>query len=101
MLPEHVEDLKTIREFQNVFDAEVQKLESDRWQLGMEFAPSGENSWPLPVNIKRLIWNDQKTFKIDMRKPSDMHPMDIVEAIDRLHERLGVVPGDDPMSIEA
>ena len=30
-----------------------------------------------------------------------MHPMDIVEAIDRLHERLGVVPGDDPMSIEA
>ena len=30
MLPEHVEDLKTIHEFQNVFDAEVQKLELDR-----------------------------------------------------------------------
>ena len=58
MLPEHVEDLKTIREFQNVFDAEVQKLESDRRQLGTEIAPSGENSWPLHVNIKRLIWND-------------------------------------------
>jgi len=101
MLPEHVEDLKTIREFQNVFDAEVQKLESDRRQLGMEIAPSGDNSWPLPVNLKRLIWNGQKTFKIDMRKPSDMHPMEIVEAIDRLQERLKVVPGDDLMSIEA
>ena len=55
----------------------------------------------LPVNIKRLIWNDQKTFKIKMRKPSNMHPMEIVEEIDRLQERLRVVLGDDPMSIEA
>ena len=30
MLPEHMEDLKTIREFQNVFDTEVQKLQLDR-----------------------------------------------------------------------
>ena len=27
-LPEHVEDLKTIRKFRNVFDAEVQKPEA-------------------------------------------------------------------------
>ena len=30
-----------------------------------------------------------------------MHPMEIVESIDRLQERLRVVPGDDPLSIEA
>ena len=36
-----------------------------------------------------------------MRKPSDMHPMEIVEVIDRLQEILRVVPSDDPMSIEA
>ena len=36
-----------------------------------------------------------------MRKPLDMHPMDIVEEIDKLQERLRVVPGDNPMSIEA
>eukprot|EP01018_Ginkgo_biloba_P014837 Gb_33197 [translate_table: standard] len=101
MLADHVEDLKTIREFRNVFDAEVQKLEADRRQLGTEIAPSGDNSWPMPVNLKRLIWNAQKTFKIDLRKPSDMHPMEIVEAVDKLQERLKVVPGDDLMSIEA
>ncbi|KAH9322462.1 hypothetical protein KI387_017101, partial [Taxus chinensis] len=101
MLPEHVDDLKTIREFQNVFDAELQKLESDRRQLGTEIATTGDNSWPMPVNLKRLIWNAQKTFKIDPRKRSDMHPMEIVEAIDKLQERLKVVPGDDLMSIEA
>eukprot|EP00253_Pinus_taeda_P007579 PITA_07579 len=101
MLPAHVEDLKIILEFQNVFQAEVQKLESDRRQLGTEIATTGDTAWPLPVNLKRIIWNSQKLFKIDMRKPSDMHPMEIVEAIDRLQERLKVVPGDDPMSIEA
>ncbi|KAF3333639.1 DNA-directed RNA polymerase II subunit 1-like protein [Carex littledalei] len=101
MLPEHVEDLRTIREFRNVFDAEVQKLEADRFQLGTEIATTGDNSWHMPVNLKRLIWNAQKTFKIDMRRPSDMHPMEIVEAIDKLQERLKVVPGDDFLSIEA
>ena len=58
MLQEHVEYLKTIWEFHNVFDVEVHKLESYRQQLGRKIAPSGENSWPLPVNLKRLIWND-------------------------------------------
>lgn len=101
MLPEHVDDLKTIREFRNVFEAEVQKLEADRFQLGTEITTTGDNTWPMPVNLKRLIWNAQKTFKIDLRRPSDMHPMEIVEAIDKLQERLKVVPGDDAMSIEA
>ncbi|KAH0969209.1 hypothetical protein GBA52_028934 [Prunus armeniaca] len=30
-----------------------------------------------------------------------MHPMEIVEAIDKLQERLKVVPGDDLLSVEA
>ncbi|RVW51079.1 DNA-directed RNA polymerase II subunit 1 [Vitis vinifera] len=92
---------ETIREFRNVFDAEVQKLEADRFQLGTEIATTGDNSWPMPVNLKRLIWNAQKTFKVDLRRPSDMHPMEIVEAVDKLQERLKVVPGDDLISMEA
>lgn len=101
MLPEAVEDLKTIREIRSVFDAEVQKLEADRYQLGTEIATTGDNSWPLPVNIKRLVLNAQKTFKVDFRRPSDMHPMEIVEAVDKLQERLKVVVGDDYLSLEA
>ncbi|KAG9143347.1 hypothetical protein Leryth_022599 [Lithospermum erythrorhizon] len=101
MSPEAVEDLKTIREIRSVFDAELKKLVADRRQLGEEIATTGENSWPLPVNIKRLIWNAQKTFKIDQRRASDMHPMEIVEAVDKLQEKLKVVHGDDYLSIEA
>ncbi|KAL1546514.1 DNA-directed RNA polymerase II subunit rpb1 [Salvia divinorum] len=101
MLPEAVEDLKTIREIRSVFDAEVQKLEADRYLLGTEIATTGDNSWPLPVNIKRLVLNAQKTFRVDFRRPSDMHPMEIVEAVDKLQERLKVVVGDDYLSLEA
>lgn len=101
LLQEFIDDLKTIKELQDVFDAEVQKLEADRFQLATEIATSGDSSWPMPVNLKRLIWNAQKTFKVDPRRPSDMHPMEVVEAIDKLQERLKVVPGDDPLSVEA
>ena len=101
MLKEHVDDLKTIREFRNVFDAEVQKLEVDRCQLATDIATTGDNSWPLPVNLKRLLWNAQKIFKIDMREKSNMQPMEIIEAVDELQERLKVVPGDDFLSKEA
>ncbi|WCJ32728.1 DNA-directed RNA polymerase II subunit RPB1 [Euphorbia peplus] len=101
MLPEHIEDLKNIRELRDVFDAEVQKLEADRLQLGTEIATTGDSSWPLPVNLMRLIWNAQKTFKVDTRKPSDIHPMEAVESVDKLQERLKVVPGDDALSVEA
>ena len=101
MSPEQADDLKTIRDIRIVFEAEFQKLEADRLQLGTEIATTGDITWPMPVNLKRLIWNAQKTFKIDLRRPSDMHPMEIVEAMDKLQERLKVVPGDDAMSIEA
>jgi DNA-directed RNA polymerase II subunit RPB1 len=33
ILPEHVNDFNTIREFINVFEAKVQKLEANRFQL--------------------------------------------------------------------
>ncbi|TQD85770.1 hypothetical protein C1H46_028686 [Malus baccata] len=101
ILHQHADDLKDNIEFRNVFEAEFEKLERDRLLLGTEIAVTGYNSWPLPVNLKRLIWNAQKTFKIDFRKTSDMHPMQIVDAIDKLTERLKVVPGDDLLSVEA
>ncbi|KAF8022821.1 hypothetical protein BT93_F0363 [Corymbia citriodora subsp. variegata] len=101
MSPEIAEDLRSIRELRDVFDAEVQTLEADRYQLGTEIATTGDDTWPLPVNLKRLIWNAQKTFKIDLRRPSDMHPVKVVEAIDKLQERLKVVCGEDPLSVEA
>ena len=33
----------------------------------------------LPVNLGRLIWNAQKTFKINTRVPTDLHPSKVFE----------------------
>nr|GEY79323.1 DNA-directed RNA polymerase II subunit 1 [Tanacetum cinerariifolium] len=74
-LKEHVDDIKTIREIHNVFKVEAQRLEDDR--------------------------NAQKTFKLDSRQTSDMHPLEIVGAVDKLQEHLRVIHGDDLLSIKA
>jgi DNA-directed RNA polymerase II subunit RPB1 len=102
LLQQHATDLRDIPEIREVFDSEVQIIEADRYLLASEIAKNGENTWPMPVNIKRIIWNAQKTFKIDVNKPSlDLHPVEIVEAVDKLQARLRVVDGVDPISIEA
>ena len=33
----------------------------------------------LPCNLQRMIWNAQKIFRINVRKPTDLHPVKIVE----------------------
>ncbi|KAI3900610.1 hypothetical protein MKW92_014885 [Papaver armeniacum] len=101
MQTDYAQDMRNFREIRNVFDAEVKQLADDRLLLGNEITTTGDNSLPMPVNLRRLIWNAQKTFKVDPTRPSDMNPMEIVEAIDKLQERLKVVPGDDSMSMEA
>lgn len=40
-------------------------------------------------------------FHIDRRKPSDLEPSYIVDAVKELGQRLIVVRGDDPLSREA
>lgn len=52
----------------------------------------------LPVNLKRLIWNAQKIFHIEMGTPSDLHPVHIIRKVKELSERLVVFPGEDLLS---
>ncbi|PKU64515.1 DNA-directed RNA polymerase II subunit RPB1 [Dendrobium catenatum] len=68
MLPEHVEDLKTIREFKNVFDAEVQKLVVDRYQLGTEITTGGDNSWPMPTPSLSVYLKPEVNKKKELAK---------------------------------
>jgi hypothetical protein len=39
--------------------------DSEGWnlaKLGTKITTTGEGVWPMPVNLKWLIWNAQKTF---------------------------------------
>jgi DNA-directed RNA polymerase II subunit RPB1 len=86
---------------QEKLDEEYKSLQEDR-KLFREFIfKNGDSSWPLPVNVRRLIWNAQNIFSINKRKESDLHPLYICEKRDELLKKLVVVRGDDKLSKEA
>jgi DNA-directed RNA polymerase II subunit RPB1 len=86
---------------QSMLDQEYQQLIEDRRLLREFIFSTNENRRPLAVNIQRLIWNAQTIFRIDQRKPSNLHPAQITDGVEKLLDRLTVVRGDDKLSLEA
>lgn len=58
-------------------EREWEQLKEDRDILRQTF-PTGDSKVVLPCNLLRMIWNAQKIFRIDKRKPTDLHPIKIV-----------------------
>ncbi|KAA1468311.1 beta and beta-prime subunits of DNA dependent RNA-polymerase [Dentipellis sp. KUC8613] len=90
-------------ELQAKLDEEYYQLVEDRRLLRGFIFPRQDPSIPhyLPVNLQRIVQNAVQIFHIDRRKPSDLEPAYIVDAVKALSERLIVVRGDDPLSTEA
>jgi DNA-directed RNA polymerase II subunit RPB1 len=99
---EIIEDIKNSPHAKEKIDKEYRRILKDRKLLREEIIPSGvmEANWPLPVNLKRLIWNAQKIFNVE-KKPSDLHPIKIIERVRALRQELIVVSGEDSISKEA
>ncbi|KAI0042209.1 beta and beta-prime subunits of DNA dependent RNA-polymerase [Auriscalpium vulgare] len=89
-------------ELQNQLDEEYQQLVEDRQLLRNFIFPRTDPSNPhyLPVNLQRIVQNAMQIFHIDRRKPSDLEPAYIVDAVRDLCNRLVVVRGEDAMSKE-
>ena len=104
--PNVIEDCKNDPEVQLLFDREVEMLREDQKTLRVVMAcreagrESDESSYA-PGNIKRVIQNALHQFRIDKGQPSDLHPKTVIEKVNALLERLVVVVGDDPLSVEA
>jgi DNA-directed RNA polymerase II subunit RPB1 len=85
-----------------VLDMEWDKLKSDRENL-RTICPGGDPSVHLPVNIKRILWNAQKQY--GMHRPGkdteELKITHVIESVAELLPKLVVVPGSDPLSIEA
>ncbi|KAJ3106572.1 DNA-directed RNA polymerase II subunit rpb1 [Phlyctochytrium bullatum] len=86
---------------QRLLDEEFAKLLEDRSTLRNEIFKTGDSRMPLPVNLKRLITNALRTFKIDRRKPVQLSPIVVLEGVKQLLDRLIVVRGIDPLSLQA
>ena len=92
---------------------EMRQLEEDRESQRGRVLLTGEDSVYLPVNLKRLIWNAQKRFRVEGEaaagaaaagsRPASQQ-LDIgfiIDSITKLGERLSVVKGSDRLSLEA
>ncbi|KII94419.1 hypothetical protein PLICRDRAFT_36689 [Plicaturopsis crispa FD-325 SS-3] len=90
-------------QLQAKLDQEYAQLVEDRRLLRTFIFPRTDPSSPhyLPVNLQRIVQNAMQIFHIDRRKPSDLEPAYIVDAVRDLLDRLIVVRGDDPLSREA
>ena len=59
-------------------EREWKQLQEDRSAVRQTF-PKGDSKIVLPCNLQRLIWNAQKIFKINLRKPTDLHPVKVID----------------------
>lgn len=90
-------------ELQSKLDEEFSRLVEDRRVLREFIFPRAPTTLPhyLPVNLQRIVQNAMQIFHIDRRKPSDLDPAYIVDAVHELGKRLTVVRGEDELSREA
>lgn len=95
-----------VREIQESLDgislveSEWSQLEEDRRLLRKIF-PRGDAKIVLPCNLQRLIWNAQKIFKVDLRKPVNLSPLHVINGVRELSKKLIIVSGNDEISKQA
>ena len=106
LTPDVLDDCRSDPEVQMMLDKEAEHLREDQAILRVIMAnreagrESDESSYA-PGNVRRVIQNAIRQFRIDRGQPSDLHPKTIIKMVNGLLERLVVVVGDDPLSVEA
>jgi DNA-directed RNA polymerase II subunit RPB1 len=103
---EIIDDCRRDPEIQILFDKEIEILKDDQSVLRIimknrERGRESDESSYAPGNILRTIQNALRQFRIDLNKPSDLHPRTVIQKVNGLVDRLVVVVGDDPLSVEA
>ncbi|XP_074658521.1 DNA-directed RNA polymerase II subunit RPB1-like [Tubulanus polymorphus] len=81
-------------------EKEFELLKEDR-EIARQIFPTGDSKVVLPCNLQRLIWNAQKIFRIDARKPVDLHPVKVIEGVRELSKKFVIVNGGDHLSKQA
>eukprot|EP00005_Dracoamoeba_jomungandri_P005646 CAMPEP_0174262196 /NCGR_PEP_ID=MMETSP0439-20130205/12829_1 /TAXON_ID=0 /ORGANISM="Stereomyxa ramosa, Strain Chinc5" /LENGTH=1899 /DNA_ID=CAMNT_0015346859 /DNA_START=57 /DNA_END=5756 /DNA_ORIENTATION=+ len=104
MDPEIIEDIKSRSDAHAILEMEYKEILADRRMLREEILPEekiGEDNWPLPVNLSRLITNAQKIFHLDKNSTSDLHPLKVIDGVQMLSSELKIISGEDDISKEA
>ena len=104
--PDIIEDCRNDPDVQLMLDRELELMKDDQKILRIVMAnrEAGRESDPAsyaPGNIRRVIVNAQRQFRVDKSQPSDLHPKDVIQKVNALIDRLVVVVGEDILSVEA
>ena len=94
--PDLIEDMLGGHQCDEVAEAlerEWQALLQDRARLRQAFPDGQASPRPLPLNLRRLIWDAQEQFACDPRRPSDLS---LLEAIRGVEVLLGSLPSPCP-----
>ena len=86
-------------DMQNYLDLEWENLRNARAFLRWRKTDDNEQL-QLPINVIRIIDTAKTIFKIKSGARSDLNPADVVPQVNALLDRLIVVRGDDPLSVE-
>ncbi|KAJ3289632.1 DNA-directed RNA polymerase II subunit rpb1 [Borealophlyctis nickersoniae] len=87
---------------QEALDEEWRQLLKDRDTLRNDIFPNcADAGWPLPLNVKRMIWNAQTLFNVNTNKPSDLNPVHVIQAVGDVLKELIAIRGFDQLSKEA
>lgn len=101
-----LENCRRDPDMQMLFDRELESLREDQAELRIimrnrEAGRESDDKSYAPGNIRRVIHNAIRQFRIDRNKPSDLHPRELIYTVQALLDRLIVVVGNDPLSVEA
>ena len=104
--PDVLDDCRNDPEVQISLDREIETLREDQRMLRIvmacrESGREGDESSDAPGNIRRTLQNANRQFRIDKSQPSDLHPRAVIQKVQALLDRLIVVVGNDPLSVEA
>ncbi|KAI3644304.1 hypothetical protein MP228_010468 [Amoeboaphelidium protococcarum] len=98
--PEILQEMVQTPEIQLLLDEEFEQLSRDRALLRDHIFRKGDNQWPLPVNISRLIWNAQCIFKVKKNERSDLRPADVVRSVQELASKINIINTQDKCTAE-
>ncbi|XP_076447763.1 DNA-directed RNA polymerase II subunit RPB1-like isoform X2 [Babylonia areolata] len=100
LTPEVAQEVRTDVNCLTKLEEEWRQLLDDRDHLRQLF-PRSSPSLVLPCNLQRLIWNAKTIFRVSQRRKSDLSPFKVIQDVRDLCDRLKVVEGEDPLSLES
>ncbi|KAK3674120.1 DNA-directed RNA polymerase II core subunit rpo21 [Recurvomyces mirabilis] len=100
---EMADEIRGDVDVQDLFDQEFERILNDREKVrkGLDPNEGEDQSKQLPLNIDRMIRNAKDKFKIKDGARSNLDPKYAIPKVKEMMDRLIIVRGDDPLSLEA